>query len=247
MASQVAEVQVKGPRYWQQRLAAGPEGSTGQLGALYGRGALPVQLQRWALSYTQDPSGVRGLLSQAFDEVCDVWLYMDCHHMAYGHSWVRAHVHRPWHSSCNTCHAMRTEPHSVQSGMSSQARLREGKILLQTFAASRSPVPLQGAGMDREGFDLVHLCSTFASDPFVMAFAKLIESGASLPCQLARGSLPPCTHPHWASARRLILRCSQTAMVSGRGLAASIAIVAILPTAATETVTAIVATVATKF
>ena len=67
---QVAEVQVKGPRYWQQRVAAGPEGA-GPLGALYGRGALPVQLQRWALSYTQDPSGVRGLLSQAFDEVCE--------------------------------------------------------------------------------------------------------------------------------------------------------------------------------
>ena len=60
---------MKGPRYWQQRVAAGP-GGAGPLGALYGRGALPVQLQRWALSYTQDPSGVRGLLSQAFDEVC---------------------------------------------------------------------------------------------------------------------------------------------------------------------------------
>ena len=60
---------MKGPRYWQQRVVARPEGA-GPLGALYGRGALPVQLQRWALSYTQDPSGVRGLLSQAFDEVC---------------------------------------------------------------------------------------------------------------------------------------------------------------------------------
>ena len=66
---QVAEVQVKGPRYWQQHVVADSEG-VGPLGALYGRGALPVQLQRWALSYTQDPSGVRGLLSQAFDEVC---------------------------------------------------------------------------------------------------------------------------------------------------------------------------------
>ena len=69
---QVEEVQVKGPRYWQQRVAAGSEGR-GRLAALYRSGALPVQLQRWALSYTQDPSGVRGLLSQAFDEVCTPW------------------------------------------------------------------------------------------------------------------------------------------------------------------------------
>ena len=36
---------------------------------------------------------------------------------------------------------------------------------------------LQGSARDEEGFDLVHLCSVFASDPFVMAFAKLVESG----------------------------------------------------------------------
>ncbi len=38
---------------------------------------------------------------------------------------------------------------------------------------------MQGSAKDEEGFDLVHLCSIFASDPFVMAFAKLIESGTS--------------------------------------------------------------------
>ena len=65
---QVAEIKVKGPRYWQQTISAGPAGK-GALAALYSSGALPVQLQRWALSYMQDPSGVRGLLSQAFDEV----------------------------------------------------------------------------------------------------------------------------------------------------------------------------------
>jgi hypothetical protein len=59
---------VKGPRYWQQTISAGPAGK-GALAALYSSGALPVQLQRWALSYIQDPSGVRGLLSQAFDDV----------------------------------------------------------------------------------------------------------------------------------------------------------------------------------
>ena len=36
---------------------------------------------------------------------------------------------------------------------------------------------MQGSTKDEEGFDLVHLCSIFASDPFIMAFAKLIESG----------------------------------------------------------------------
>ena len=69
--------------------------------------------------------------------------------------------------------------------------------------------------MDKEGFDLVHLCSTFASDPFVMAFAKLMESGARLPYQRARCSTPPCTHPQWASAGRLIGQCSWAALVSG--------------------------------
>ena len=67
---QVAEVKVKGPRYWEQTISAGQDGKgMSALAALYGNGALPVQLQRWALSYVQDPSGVRGLLSQAFDEV----------------------------------------------------------------------------------------------------------------------------------------------------------------------------------
>ena len=61
---------MKGPRYWEQTISAGQDGGGGgALAALYSSGALPVQLQRWALSYVQDPSGVRGLLSQAFDEV----------------------------------------------------------------------------------------------------------------------------------------------------------------------------------
>ncbi len=61
-------MKVKGPRYWQQTISGSPAG-TSALAALYISGLLPVQLQRWALSYIQDPSGVRGLLSQAFDEV----------------------------------------------------------------------------------------------------------------------------------------------------------------------------------
>lgn len=65
---QVAQVTVKGPRYWEQTISAGQD-KGGALAALYSSGTLPVQLQRWALSYVQDPSGVRGLLSQAFDEV----------------------------------------------------------------------------------------------------------------------------------------------------------------------------------
>ena len=59
-------------------------------------------------------------------------------------------------------------------------------FVIQMLANIQGCCALQGAGMDKEGFDLVHLCSTFASDPFVMAFAKLIETGASLPCQLAQ-------------------------------------------------------------
>ena len=67
--------------------------------------------------------------------------------------------------------------------------------------------------MDKEGFDLVHLCSTFASDPFVMAFAKLIESGARLPCQLDL-EIHPCLHvPSLGSARRLNLLPTRAALV----------------------------------
>ncbi len=71
---QVAEVTVKGPRYWEQTISAGQD-KGGALAALYQSGTLPVQLQRWALSYVQDPSGVRGLLSQAFNEVCCLELH----------------------------------------------------------------------------------------------------------------------------------------------------------------------------
>ena len=66
-------------------------------------------------------------------------------------------------------------------GMGTQDRLVKGRAVFHTLAWLRPVCASQGAGMDKEGFELVHLCSTFASDPFVMAFAKLIESGARLP------------------------------------------------------------------
>ena len=89
-----------------------------------------------------------------------------------------------------------------------------GQVLFQMLALLRGCCALQGAGMDKEGFDLVHLCSTFASDPFVMAFAKLIESGARLPCQRDL-EIHPCLHaPSLGSARRLILRPSRALPVS---------------------------------
>jgi hypothetical protein len=37
----------------------------------------------------------------------------------------------------------------------------------------------QGSGPGGNGFDLVHLCSTFAANPFVMAFAQRLASGSS--------------------------------------------------------------------
>ena len=108
---------------------------------------------------------------------------------------------------CDTCRSVRTEAHSVPSGTGSRGRLREGNDSHITDRSSKIGCALQGAGMDKEGFDLVHLCSTFASDPFVMAFAKLIESGARLPCQLDFNmhpflhapSLAQCSEAHPAS------------------------------------------------
>lgn len=56
---------------------------------------------------------------------------------------------------------------------------------------------MQGSTKDEEGFDLVHLCSIFASDPFIMAFAKLIVSGTvkKLRTQWHGYLLPDRAHP----------------------------------------------------
>ena len=69
------EVAVCGPRYWPQRVADDQEGgeggdpSEGRLAALYRSHALYVQRKSGALSYVDDPSGVRSLLSTAFHKV----------------------------------------------------------------------------------------------------------------------------------------------------------------------------------
>lgn len=72
------EVAVCGPRYWPQRVSnedsgggGGGEGA-GALAALYRTHALYVQRKSGALSYMDDPSGVRSLLSTAFHKVT-VW------------------------------------------------------------------------------------------------------------------------------------------------------------------------------
>lgn len=63
-----------GPRYWQQRLAAGSGGSGGgpsggPLASLFRTRTLFVQRKSGVLSYMHDPSGVRSLLSHSLDEV----------------------------------------------------------------------------------------------------------------------------------------------------------------------------------
>lgn len=64
LPGQVAEVAVSGPRYWAQSVR-GPEA----LAALYAGGVLHVQRKSGALAYAHDPTGVRSLLSHAFDTV----------------------------------------------------------------------------------------------------------------------------------------------------------------------------------
>lgn len=76
---QVQEVAVCGPRYWPQRVTdeqggagfgSGAGGGGGRaLAALYRTHALYVQRKSGALSYADDPSGVRSLLSTAFHKV----------------------------------------------------------------------------------------------------------------------------------------------------------------------------------
>jgi hypothetical protein len=68
----VEELRVCGPRYWPQRLPraeAGVDGGGGPLGGLYRTGTLYVQRKSGALAYMHDPSGMRSLLPEAFDEV----------------------------------------------------------------------------------------------------------------------------------------------------------------------------------
>ncbi len=72
------EVAVCGPRYWPQSVSdqdsgggGGGEGG-GALAALYRTHALYAQRKSGALSYVDDPSGVRSLLSTAFHKVV-VW------------------------------------------------------------------------------------------------------------------------------------------------------------------------------
>ncbi len=72
---QVQEVSVCGPRYWPQRVRDDTSeggvggGGGGALAALYRTHALYVQRKSGALSYMDDPSGVRSLLSTAFHKV----------------------------------------------------------------------------------------------------------------------------------------------------------------------------------
>lgn len=69
------EVAVCGPRYWPQSVSDEDSGSGGVseggggLAALYRTHALYVQRKSGALSYVDDPSGVRSLLSTAFHKV----------------------------------------------------------------------------------------------------------------------------------------------------------------------------------
>ena len=64
---QVQEVSVSGSRYWPQQVSN--EGQGGTLDSLYRTHTLYVQRKSGALSYVQDPSGVRSLLSTAFHKV----------------------------------------------------------------------------------------------------------------------------------------------------------------------------------
>ena len=67
---QVREMQVCGPRYWSFRISKAPAGSpvnsTCPLASLYASRSLMVQRKTGTLSYGDDPTGVRSILSRAF-------------------------------------------------------------------------------------------------------------------------------------------------------------------------------------
>ena len=65
---QVTEVSVCGPRYWQHSVSSVAEAGN-PLAACYSMGTLHVQRRAGLLSYADDPSGIRSLLSKAFRRV----------------------------------------------------------------------------------------------------------------------------------------------------------------------------------
>ena len=65
---QVMEVSVCGPRYWQHSVSSVAEAGN-PLAACYSMGTLHVQRRAGVLSYADDPSGIRSLLSKAFRRV----------------------------------------------------------------------------------------------------------------------------------------------------------------------------------
>ena len=65
---QVMEVSVCGPRYWQHSVSGAAEAGN-PLATCYSAGALHVQRRAGVLSYADDPSGIRSLLSKAFRRV----------------------------------------------------------------------------------------------------------------------------------------------------------------------------------
>ena len=67
-ALQVVEVSVCGPRYWQHSVSSVAEAGN-PLAACYSLGTLHVQRRAGVLSYADDPSGIRSLLSKAFRRV----------------------------------------------------------------------------------------------------------------------------------------------------------------------------------
>ena len=69
------EIWVAGPRYWQTRVGQNGSGSA-CLRDLYQSGVVFVQRKAGALSYADDPTGVRSLLSKAFHQVLLLHLHM---------------------------------------------------------------------------------------------------------------------------------------------------------------------------
>lgn len=171
---QVAQLRVKGPRYWQQQLVSAGLGARGarqgpSLAALYATRTLFVQRKAAALPYADDPSGGRGGAGRAGRHRAALQRRLPC---------MRGTRAAAQPAPARVSPTPRTP--SLRWPSLFRLCLTPRTPMLRRLAGVRSVLsrmahhPGGGGGESGAGsFDLVHICATFGSDPFVMSFAQV--------------------------------------------------------------------------
>lgn len=167
---------MRGPRYWPQALVSA--GRDGSLDALYKTQTLFVQRKAGALPYAHDPSGgLRGHLRTACLHYSLLFLaaagrvYLLC-------AWeVPCLTGRlPGGRAC-TCWLQYAAQRSTAALAFPAAPGSSRSLALPMLPAGvrslLSHMFFRGGGAGEGGLDLVNLCATFGSDPFITSFAQV--------------------------------------------------------------------------